>query len=222
MPHNHREPTLPERARNALARAKVGTLVARGCGPRSGTLTVVAVEDQPDGQPLIHLEASSPTTRELAVHPIATLSVAGPAPFRQLDLTGPLSPCRSPRNGYLGYRLCPLSGRLIGTTTLPLALSEFRAAPPDPLAGLADAMLDHLTKAHASELLACIRAHGHVFAEAVVPRALDRYGIELIVLAPAGVQRVRLPFPGGPIDSLEQVPPGILIPLACRCRDTSL
>jgi hypothetical protein len=220
VPDHHSEPTLPERARTALAQAKAGTLITKGCPPRSGTLTIVAVEDQPDGRVLIHLESSSPTVRELVACPVATLSVAGPAPFRRLDLTGPLNACRPARRGQRTYRLSTLSGRLVGTTSLPLALGDFHAARPDPLAGLAVALLDHLANAHAPELLACIRAHGHLDAEAVVPRALDRYGLEIAILGPAGVQRVRLPFPGGPIDTLEQVPPGLLAPLNCRCRHT--
>jgi hypothetical protein len=224
MPH-HRpdhptEPTVPELARTALAQAKAATLVTTGCTVGSRTLTVVSVEDQPDGRPLISVERSSPTVRELVACSLATLSVAGPSPFRRLDLTGPLKAYRVGRPGHRTYRLSPVSGRLVGATNLPLALGDFYAARPDPLARDSAALLDHLAQAHAAELLACVRAQGHTYAEAAVPRAVDRYGIELVALGPAGVHRVRLPFPGGPIDALEQVPPRLLVPLACRCRGT--
>lgn len=221
MQDHSTEPTLPERARTALAQAKAATLVTKGCPARSGTLTVVSVEDQPDGRPLIRLEDSSPIVRELVACPVATLSVAGPAPFRSLQLTGSLKPCRAPRPGHRTYRLSPLTGRLVGITSLSLSLSEFHAARPDPLTRLAPTLLEHLAEAHASDLLACIRGHGYDHAQAVVPRALDRYGLELAVLTTAGVERLRLPFPGGPIDAIQQVPPGLAAPLTCRCRGTT-
>lgn len=41
--------------------------------------------------------------------------------------------------------------------------------PPDPLGGRAAALLNHLDEAHATELLACVRAQGHTYVEAVVP-----------------------------------------------------
>jgi hypothetical protein len=220
-PHRPAEPTLAERARTALARAKAASLVTKGCGARAGTVTVVAVEDQPDGRPLVRLEDSSPTVRELAGPPVATLAVAGPQPFSRLELTGPLKPHRASRRADRTYRLSPLTCRLVGATSVPLPLGEFHAARPDPLAGIAPALLDHLAQAHASELLACIRAHGHDHAEVVMPRALDRYGIELAVLGAEGVQRVRLPFPGGPIETLEHAPRGLAAPLSCRCRGTT-
>jgi hypothetical protein len=221
MPDHRTEPTPCERARTALAQAKAATLVTRGCPPRPSTATIVSVDDQPDGRPQIHLETSSPTVRELTACPVATLSIAAPAPFRRLDLTGPMTPCRPARPGHRSYRLSPLSARLIGTTSRPLPLEEFHAARPDPLTGLATALLDHIAEAHAAELLACIRAHGHIEAEAVIPRALDRYGIETATLNPAGVQQVRLLFPDGPIDTLEQVPLGLVLPLTCRCRGSN-
>ena len=91
----------------------------------------------------------------------------------------------------------------------------------DPWAGMANDLLEHLREAHAAELLACIRAHGHAHAEVVVPRTLDRYGIELAAICPDGVHRVRLLFPDGPIDTLDKVGPGLLVPLTCHCHGTN-
>lgn len=210
------EPTLSERARTALARARFGSLVTKGCALRPGTLTVVAIEDQPDGRPLVHLEESSPIVRVLGACRVATLSVASAAPFRNLELTGPLLPRRGSQPGHRSFRLSPLTVRLIGGTIHSLHPSDFQAAKPDPLAGLAPAFLHYLTDAHASDLLNWIRAQGYEHADAVLPRQLDRYGIELAVLGAAGVQRVRLTFPDGPIDNIEQAPPGLSAPPGCH------
>lgn len=200
MPHQPAEPTLPEVARTALARARVGSLVTMGCNLRPGTLTVVTVEDQPDGRPLVHLEEASPTVRELGACRVATLSVASASPsFRRLEFTGPLRPHRPSRPGHRSYRLSPLTVRLVGGTSHSVHTSEFHAARPDPLTALAPAVLQHLAETHAPDLLAWVRAHGHADAQAVLPRSVDRYGIELAVLEATGVERMRLVFPGGPI-----------------------
>ncbi|GAB3260860.1 hypothetical protein GCM10027425_24020 [Alteromonas gracilis] len=88
----------------------------------------------------------------------------------------------------------------------------------DPLAEVAPRLLLHLADAHAAELLACVRAHGHPEAEAVVPRELDRWGLVIVALTPGGVERVRLHFPGGPVDDLRLLSPGLHCLLTCRCR----
>ena len=213
------EPSLAEQARTALAVATAATLETSGCRvPR--TLTVVLIKDRPDGRPLVHLDDASPTVRLLAAFPVATVSIAGPAPFRSLDLTGPFQHIRSDRDGCRTYRLSLLSARLIGSTSVPVPLGEFHAAEPDPLRRHAPAALNHLERAHSDELLACVRAHGYL-AQAVVPRRLDRYGVELAIIIADGVCVMRLPFPGGPVDNLEQVATGLRLLLTCRCGSRS-
>ena len=54
------------------------------------------------------------------------------------------------------------------------------------------------------ELVRCVRAHGMTRADWVFPRGLDRYGLELLVLATDGIAAVRLAFPDGPVSSLER------------------
>ncbi len=200
MPDQPAEPSLSELARTALARARVGSQVTKGCNLRPGTLTVVTVEDQSDGRPLVHLEESSPTVRELGACRVATLSVTSTAPsFRRLELTGPLLPHRPSRPGHRSYRLSPLTVRLVGGTSHSVHTSEFQAARPDPLTALAPAVLQHLAETHVPDLLAWVRAHGHEDAQAVMTRSVDRYGIELAVLEGTGVEQMRLTFPRGPI-----------------------
>ena len=66
------------------------------------------------------------------------------------------------------------------------------------------------------ELTGCVRAHGLVEADWVIPRGLDRHGLELLVLTPDGTMAVRLSFPDGPVGSLEEVPASIRTVLTCR------
>jgi hypothetical protein len=47
---------------------------------------------------------------------------------------------------------------------------------------------------------------------------VDRYGITMGALCRDGVRSLRLEFPGGPVDSLDEVSPGLRGPLTCRCR----
>ena len=68
------------------------------------------------------------------------------------------------------------------------------------------------------ELVRCVRAHGMTRAEWVIPRGLDRYGLELLVLTGDGIASVRLSFPDGPVTSLQDVPASIRTALTCRCR----
>ncbi|QBR92589.1 DUF2470 domain-containing protein [Nocardioides euryhalodurans] len=192
----------------------VATLTAGRC-PRA--VTVVRIEPQPDGHPLLHLGATSPVHRLLAACPVATLAVPGPDPYRALALTGPVLPRRT-RDGSRTHRMSLVSARLIGPEVLPIPLTAFIDAAPDPLHRHAAATLQHLETAHAAELLSCLRAHGHRDTRAVVPRGLDRYGLEVAAITDDGVCRLRLPFPGGPVDDLGQVAAGLRLLLTCRCR----
>lgn len=70
-----------------------------------------------------------------------------------------------------------------------------------------------------TELVECVRSHGLAEAECVVPQALDRFGLRLLVLASSGVAEVRLAFPDGPVSSLREVPVSIQAMLTCRCGD---
>ena len=116
-----------------------------------------------------------------------------------------------------GTWISGLSTRLVSTTSVTVPLGEFKAAEPDPLWRHAPEALRHLGEAHAPELLACVRAHGLPDAEAVVPRTLDRYGLELAAIGADGIRTVRLPFPGGPVRSLQEVTDGLRVLLTCRC-----
>ena len=115
------------------------------------------------------------------------------------------------------YRVSLLSARLVAGTSVPVPLGAFHAAEPDPLWRYSSQTVAHLGEAHAAELLACVRAHGSPEAQAVVPRAIDRYGLQLTLLTAGGVSTLRLPFPFGPVGSAEEARVGLRAMLTCQC-----
>jgi hypothetical protein len=117
------------------------------------------------------------------------------------------------RDGGAGAPLLLLAPREAVTE----ALADYRAAEPDPLWRVAASAIQHLERGHMAELICCLRAHGMHRAEWVVPRGLDRFGLELAVISSHGVAAVRLSFPDGPVGSLEEVPASLRAVLACRC-----
>jgi hypothetical protein len=144
----------------------------------------------------------------------ATVSVAsatgGPAP------AGPV-PVRSTRYGsplLLPSAGSPLARRLAASPD-PVRVS-LPAEPPFSalrLTGTARPVTVHM-----GELVRCVRAHGMSRAEWVIPRGLDRYGLELLVLTADGIAAVRLSFPDGPVSSLDDVPVSLRTALTCRCQ----
>ena len=215
-----REPTLAQRARTALAQARVGSLISRNSAV-AGSMTLVRVSDRPDGTPVVQLERGSHVVRLLRWCPVVTVAIPGPTPFRALHLTGTASKCPPLDERLSAYRLTLLSTRLVSTSSVTVPVTEFCRAEPDPLWRVAPAALSHLAEAHAAELVACVRAHDLPDAEAVEPRALDRYGLELAVLTGHGVRTVRLAFPSAPVSSLDEVNDGLRALLTCRCHACS-
>ena len=194
----HQEPSTAELARTALARAEVATLISRGRAPSVDAVAVVNVQDSPDGRPLVQLERTSPMVLRLTSCPVATISIAAPDPFVALQLTGPAMACKGADDkGLRGFRLSLLSARFVARRkVVPVPLGAFHAAAPDA------------------------RAHGLPHAHAVVHRAIDRYGLELALITRIGVSTLRLPFPGGPVESLTNVTCGLRAVLTCRCGGT--
>lgn len=84
-----------------------------------------------------------------------------------------------------------------GGATVPVEVEQYRRAEPDPLALVETGQLTHLARDHADavDLLTRLLEARHLMgAQAVVPHALDRYGIVLRVLRRDGRTDVRLPF----------------------------
>lgn len=208
-------PSLAELARTAVARASVATLRCRRAGHH--VLTIVRIRDHGDGRLIFELEGRSPVVQHLAVRKVLSLVVPAQAPFAALHLTGTTSSAGPAADGVRAYELSPLSVRFVGAARTPVPVTDYRSARPDPLWREARGVVAHLEHAHTADLLACVRAHGLPRAEAVIPRTLDRYGLGLAVVTDTGVGTARLPFPGGPVDSLTDVGVGLRAALTCRC-----
>jgi hypothetical protein len=126
-----------------------------------------------------------------------------------------------PRPGTVTFLLDATSVRVGGPSTGSDQLVDadaYRRAEPDPLRDEAPELLRHLQRAHRADLVGCIRRHGLHDAEWVEPHALDRYGLELTVVTPDAVGRVRLPF-ARPLRSLDELGPGLHTAFRCRCSE---
>jgi hypothetical protein len=211
-------PSLAERARTAIARARLATVT---CRETDEPVTATAwMRAGPAGQPVLLLAPRSAIARRVAIWPAVTVTVPALPPFPALALTGTVQPGRADEGDRArhGHRVVVDSLRFTGPGGPPVPLVQYQAAAPDPLWKVAPAILRHLQQGHMAELVSCMRAHGLRLADWVVPRGLDRFGLELAVLAPHGVAAVRLSFPDGPVTSLEEVPGSLRAVLTCRCR----
>jgi heme iron utilization protein len=212
-------PSLAERARTAVAQARLAEVTWEDPEPGRGrrVTATAAIRVDGAGAPVLLLAPRETVTEALAESPVVTATIPAPAPLGSLALTGRLWP-RAETGGRLGYRLDLWSLRFAGGGGAPVRLADYRDAEPDPLGPVAGRAVQHLERGHLAELISCVRAHGMHQAEWVVPRGLDRFGLELAVISPNGVAAVRLSFPDGPVGSLEEVPASLRAVLACRCR----
>jgi hypothetical protein len=219
-------PSLAELARTALASAAAAEIDdARSPGDPDYPARVpaqVPVRDGRDGSPMLLSVTGSVFEHQLSAQREAvTVTVPATGPFSTLRLTGTARP--TARNRRVGIAACMVDVRsveLIGPagTRVAVPLAEYRTAVPDPLWREAPGVLRHLEHAHMTDLIACVRAHGLPQADWVIPRGLDRYGLELLVLATDGVAAARLGFPDGPVSCLREVPASIRTALTCRCE----
>jgi len=213
-------PSLPELARTAVARAATATVTAATVPGGLAAVGPVPVRSTRDGNPLLLPSAGSPLARWLAESPdpVRVSLPAGP-PFSALRLTGTARPVSV--GGEAGITACMVtigSIEFTGGGRARVPVEEYRAARPDPLWRVAPGILHHLERGHMGELVRCVRAHGMTRADWVIPRGLDRYGLELLVLATDGIAAVRLAFPDGPVSSLDDVPISLRTALTCRCQ----
>jgi len=217
-------PPLAELARTAMARACAAVV---SCTGSQGSATVPVRVSQA-GQPILLPRGGSALARQLAAGPaMVTMSVPADAPFSALRLTGMAMPSAlvSPSGSDLGvssgqpaaYSVTLQSLEFTGTAPVQVALAQYAAAAPDPFRHQAPAVLRHLEDWHMAELVRCVQMNGIADAECVVPRGLDRFGLELLVFTPGGLAAVRLAFPDGPVNRVEQVPASIRAVLTCRC-----
>ena len=213
-------PSLPERARTALAQAATATVSDPRLARAPAATSQVPVRAARDGSPLLLPRTGSLVAAWLAggQESVRVSLPAGP-PFSALRITGPARLVAAA--GGSGITACTVrvdSVEFTGASPARVAAGEYRAAAPDPLWRVAPGVLHHLEHGHLGDLVRCVRAHGMGAAEWVVPRGLDRYGLELLVFTADGIAAVRLSFPDGPVASLNDVPVSLRAALTCHCR----
>jgi Protein of unknown function (DUF2470) len=232
-----RRPSSAERARTALADARVATVTTYSrdpVAPPHQTLATVSVEE--NGRLAFFLEPQSWAVANLLARPLASVTVAAQQPGRAQTTNGvilrgsvrrvPSHPRPTGRPAAVPFLMEATSVRLWDGRpgSAPIApedvvdVESFSTAVPDPLRTEAPQVLAHLREAHGSGLLHCLRSQGHPSAEWIEPQRLDRYGLEVSVVSADAVADVRLPFPT-PLDSLSQLGPGLRTALMCRCAD---
>jgi hypothetical protein len=205
--------------------------MARACaaviscaGPAELRAAPVPLRASADGHPILLPRHGSALDKYLAEGPaIVTVTIPADAPFEALRLTGMTRPgagaVDSGGDESATYPMTLQSLEFTGVVLAEVALQQYEAASPDPLRHEEPAVLRHLERYHMAELVNCVRAHGITAAEYVIPRGLDRFGLEFLVLTADGVAAVRLAFPDGPVTSLEQIPASIRAVLTCRCGE---
>jgi len=219
-------PPLPELARTAMARAC--SAVVSCAGSRELRAAAVPVRVSQAGHPILLPRQGSALARHLAGGPaIVTVIIPADAPFAALRLTGMTRPAASAGPAGAGqdpggdepaaYPVTLQSLEFTGAVPTQVALNQYKTAVPDPFRHAEPAVLRHLERCHMPELVSCVRAHGIEFAEYVIPRRLDRFGLELLVFTADGLAAVRLAFPDGPVISFQQIPASIRAVLTCRC-----
>jgi hypothetical protein len=210
-------PSLPELARTAVVRAATAAVSPAG---GLATASEVPVRSGPAGSPVLLTGTGSALARQLAAgQETVNVSVPAAAPFSALRLTGAARPTAHNRKaGITAYLVTVRSVEFAGVVPAQVCVDQYRAAAPDPLWREAPGVLRHLEHGHMSDLIGCVRAHGMPQADWVIPRGLDRYGLELVILTTDGTAAMRLSFPDGPVTSLQDVPASIRTVLTCRCQ----
>jgi hypothetical protein len=216
-------PPLPELARTAMARAVSATVSC--AGTREMPPATVPIRTDRAGRPVLVPDSESMLAKHLATRSVTvTVAVPAAAPFSALRLTGVTQPAlASPARPAPGARTAyPVSLRAVeftGGVPAPVAVDRYETAAPDPFWREAPAVLRHLEHCHTADLVSCVRAHGLTAADYVIPRGLDRFGLELLVMSDSGLANVRLAYPGGPVTTVQEVPVSIRALLTCRCGE---
>jgi hypothetical protein len=212
------EPRPAELARTTLARARAAR-ISCSCAARPGGDPVTAsMRADQAGQPVLLFASDSARAQHVTSHAGITVTVPADPPFMALALTGTTQAgWRVGRSSTLACRMAVRSVRFTGPAGRPVPLAEYEEARPDPFWRQAPGLLAHLEQGHMGELLGCVRAHGVDEAQWVLPRGLDRFGIELSVLTLDGAVTVRLAFPDGPVSCLDDIPASLRTVLTCRC-----
>ena len=134
VPAAPRQPTLPELARTAVARAAAATVSPAGPGDAAAALGPVPVRSGPAGSPVLLAPASSALGRQLETRPGAMIvSVPAAAPFAALTLTGTVRRlARDRAAGITAHAMTVHAVEFAGAVPAAVPLADYRAAAPTP------------------------------------------------------------------------------------------
>jgi putative heme iron utilization protein len=188
-----------------------------------GSVATYALDEA--GRPIVFVSTMAEHTRNAAADPRASLIVTEPVPEgsdplaagrvtligQLLEVTGDERP--AVRDRYLAanpasayyidfgdfsfWRLEVAGVRYVGGYGRMswVAPADYAAAEPDPLAGEAAGIVEHMNADHADSLVLLARAlGGRADAAQAVMTAVDRYGFDLVVGGQAGRAALRLGF----------------------------
>jgi putative heme iron utilization protein len=216
------EPSWAERARTLLAAGGDGVLATLDTDFRPLISPVRFVADA-DGTPVVVLSALDPQTLRAWQDPRASFAVGTglllqgdlvPVPgLQQVEAQARFLARHPQRAGELEsldfawLRLVPSRVRWVDDRGVDrwLRPDDLRGAEPDPLAPAAAELVHQVTGSLGADVALLARAvGGHWSARSAQLVAIDRYGLDVELVEPAGRRRARIPFPE-PVDSAREV-----------------
>ncbi|MBB5344498.1 HugZ family pyridoxamine 5'-phosphate oxidase [Tunturibacter empetritectus] len=218
------EPSHAERSRTLLHQASVATLSTvsrKQPGFPFGSLMPYALDAA--GRPLFLISTMAMHTQNMKADPRASLFVAQPAAdgdvlgaarvtlvgavhqiiekekpeARELYLKAhPNSHYWVDFTDFAFFRLEPVDVYYVGGFGVMgwVTAADYAAASPDPLAGTAQGILDHMNADHGDALVLLTKAHAGLEAESATMTSVDRLGFHVRAVTPAGVKGARIAF----------------------------
>jgi len=208
----------------SASRGALSTLAADPAGYPYGSVASYGLDDR--GNPLFFVSLMAEHTQNAIRDPRASLLVTEPVPdgadplaSGRATLMGVLSTVTEAdrpavRDRYLEanptsayyidfgdfafYRLDVESIRYVGGYGRMswVDAAAYARAEPDPLAGAAAGIIEHMNADHAeAQVLFCRHLAGRPETTDATMSAVDRYGFEMVAVSPAGRAAVRLGFP---------------------------
>ena len=218
------EPTHAERSRTLLHLSSVATLSTisrKQAGFPFGSLMPYALDAA--GRPLFLISAMAMHTQNLKADPRASLFVTQPvadgdvlgaarvtvignvlqlaederAEAREIYLKAhPNSQYWVDFTDFAFFRLEPVEIYYVGGFGVMgwVTASDYAVAQPDPLANVAQGILDHMNADHAGALVLLTRVHAGLEAESATMTSVDRLGFHVRAQTAVGVKGARISF----------------------------
>jgi putative heme iron utilization protein len=219
------EPTHAERVRTLLSLASTATLSTvsrKHAGFPFGSLMPYASDAA--GRPIFLISSMAMHTQNLKNDPRCSLFVAQAAPdgdplgAARATLVGNATPVPeeelpSVREAYLArhensrywvdfndfsfFRLQPIDLYYVGGFGVMgwVNADEYEHAAPDPLAGAAAGILEHMNADHVDAMILLARSHAELEATEATMTSVDRLGFSLRLKTAAGMKGTRINFP---------------------------